>query len=145
MDIKKILCPIDFSDFSQAANEYASTLAESCGASIVYLYVSQPQIPYDAYAYVNIEGDLDADMKILKETKPTVAGVEASYVVEYGMPSDRIVEYANNHDIDLIVIGTHGRTGLKRILMGSVAEAVVRRAECPVLAIKAVTEVPQTN
>lgn len=145
MDINRILCPIDFSDFNQAANEYASMLAKSCGASIVYLYVSQPQIPYDAYAYVNIESDLDADLRILKETKPTIAGVDASHVVEYGMASDRIVEYANHHDIDLIVIGTHGRTGLKRVLMGSVAETVVRKAECPVLAIKTDARIPQTK
>ena len=57
--------------------------------------------------------------------------------------ADRIVEYAANNDVDLIIMGTHGRTGLRRVLMGSVAESVVRHAECPVLALKAASPVSQ--
>ena len=78
----------------------------------------------------------DAEPSRDKYTAPTVEGVEALHEVQSGPPADRIVGYANEHDIDLIVMGTHGRTGLGRLLMGSVAEAVVRQAECPVLALK---------
>ena len=76
------------------------------------------------------------DLARLKSIQPTVEGVQASWQVDFGPPAQRIVEYANENDVDLIVIGTHGHTGLRRVLMGSVAESVVRKAECPVLAIK---------
>ena len=142
MNIKKILCPIDFSDFNKPANEYASMLAKSTGASIVYLHVSLPDVPYGSYAYIDPVQEEKRDRKQLETIKPTVEGVEASYVVESGPPKDRIVEYAIENDIDLIVMGTHGRTGLGRLVMGSVAEAVVRKAECPVLALKSNSPVP---
>ncbi len=142
MDIKRILCPIDFSDFNQAANEYASVLAKSTGASIVYLHVSLPDVSYGTYMYVDMEQQEAEDKKRLEEIKPSIEGIEASYVVEFGSPTDRIVEYAAENDIDLVVMGTHGRTGLRRVIMGSVAEAVVRKAECPVLALKSGSETP---
>jgi universal stress protein A len=142
MNIKKILCPIDFSDFNKSANAYASMLAKSTGAEIVYLHVFLPDVPFGSYAYVDPEQDEKLDLKQLKTIQPTVPGVKVSYVVECGPAKDRIVEYANENDIDLIVMGTHGRTGLGRLLMGSVAEAVVRKAECPVLALKSAVSVP---
>lgn len=144
MNIKQILCPIDFSEFNESANEHASALAKANGARIVYLHVAQPEIPYASYAYINVEDEEKEAMRMLHELKPTVEGVEASYAVEFGVPAEQIVQYANENDIDMIVVGTHGRTGLRRVLMGSVAEAVVRKAECPVLAFKARTNVPAT-
>lgn len=145
MNIKRILCPIDFSDFNQAANEYASLLAQSIGAEIIYLHVSLPDVPYGSYAYIDVAEEEARDQKRLEEIKPTVEGVDVSYVVEFGSPIDKILEHAKEHDVDLIVMGTHGRTGLGRVLMGSVAEAVVRKSECPVLAIKSSSKIPQTN
>jgi universal stress protein A len=142
MNIKKILCPIDFSDFNKAANAYASLLAKSMGAEIVYLHVYLPDVPFGSYAYVDPEQEEKLDLKQLKKIQPTEKGVKASHVVECGPPTDRIVEYANENEIDLIVMGTHGRTGLGRLLMGSVAEAVVRKADCPVLALKSTVSVP---
>ena len=76
------------------------------------------------------------DLARLKKIQPTEEGVAASWEIDFGPPAKRIVEFANSNDVDLIVIGTHGRSGLGRVLMGSVAEAVVRKAKCPVLAIK---------
>jgi universal stress protein A len=142
MVIKKILCPIDFSDYNKSANAYASMLAKSMGAEMVYLHVCLPDVPFGSYAYVDPEQEEKLDLKQLKTIQPTVEGVKVSHVVEYGLPTDRIVEYANANDIDLIVMGTHGRTGLGRLLMGSVAEAVVRKAECPVLALKSTVSIP---
>jgi nucleotide-binding universal stress UspA family protein len=85
------------------------------------------------------------ERKRLEEIKPTVEGVQASYEVEFGSPASMIVEFAQEHNVDLIVMGTHGRTGWRRIAMGSVAESVVRNVDCPVLAIKSETKVPQTS
>ena len=145
MKIDRILCPIDHSEFNQVANEYASTLAEATGARIVYLHVSTPDVPYGAHAYFDPETEEQQELQRLREFKPTKPNVEASYVIEFGSPIDRIVEYANENKIDLIVMATHGRTGILRVVMGSVAEAIIRKAECPVLALKAGTRVLQSN
>ncbi len=145
MKLKNILCPIDFSEFNYAANEYASVLAKSTGAKITYLFSDMPDVPFATYAHLDLEQEESKILKRLREIKPTVEGIEAVYVAEFGPPADRIVEFAAQHSIDLIVMGTHGRTGVKRILMGSVAEAVVRRAACPVLAIKAESKILQRS
>ena len=145
MNIQRILCPIDFSDFNQSANEYASMLAQSTGAKVVYLHVSLPEVLYGTNVHTDLEKEEQHELRRLQEIKPTHPDVEASYVVKFGLPSDRIVEYAVENEVDLIVMGTHGRTGLRRALMGSIAEAVVRKADCPVLAIKAGTQVLQGN
>jgi universal stress protein A len=136
MDIQRILCPIDFSEFNQIANRHASILAKSTGARIIYLHVCLPDAYRTPAELVDQKEEEEALRKQLKTYQPTEAGVEASWVLEYGIPAERIIHYANENDIDLVVIGTHGRTGILRVLMGSVAETVVRQAECPVLAIK---------
>ena len=142
MNIKRILCPIDFSEFNEVTNQYASVLASASGAEIVYLHVSIPDIPYGTTVYVDLEQDEERCRKQLQTINPTIEGIPATYVVEFGTPANQIVTYAKENDIDLIVMGTHGRTGFRRALMGSVAEVVVRKAECPVLALKSGTEVP---
>ena len=137
MKIKNILCPIDFSKFNIAANKYASMLAKSSGARIIYLHAYVPEIYAKPPEYFDSDKETRRLARKLEEfVKPVGGGVAASYVIEFGLPADRIVHYANNGDVDLIVMGTHGRTGLLRVLMGSVAEAVVRNARCPVLALK---------
>ena len=142
MNIKRILCPIDFSEFNEVTNQYASVLASASGAEIVYLHVSIPDIPYGTTVYVDLEQDEERCRKQLQTINPTVEGVPAMHVVEFGTPANQIVTYAKENEIDLIVMGTHGRTGFQRALMGSVAEVVVRKAECPVLALKSGTKVP---
>lgn len=117
-------------------------LAKSTGARIIYLHTYLPEVLYGSPALFDAEKEERQLLrKMEEEFQPTVKGVSASFAVEFGTPADRIIHYAKEYDVDLIVIGTHGRTGLKRIVMGSVAEAVVRRAECPVLAIKTETKV----
>ncbi len=135
MNIKKILCPIDFSEPNQTANDYACLLASATKAEIVYLNVALGNFANNMYVDREQE-EIDA-LKQLKEIKPTQAGIEFSHVVQIGMPAETIIEYARDNQIDLIVMATHGRTGLSRAIMGSIAESVVRKAECPVLAIKA--------
>lgn len=144
MNLKRILCPIDFSVYNEAANAYASTLAASTGAEMIYLHSWLPDVYETPPAFFDSEKEIKRVTAKMKEfIKPTFGKVEASWEVAIGSASDQIVEYAKENNIDLIVIGTHGRTGVKRFVMGSVAEAVVRKAECPVLAIKSQYKVPQ--
>jgi nucleotide-binding universal stress UspA family protein len=145
MHLKKILCPFDFSSFSEAANEYASILAQSTGAEIIYLHVALPDVTFSSYAYVDLQKEAEGDRKRLEAIKPTVDGIKASYEIAFGTPSTTIAEFADEHSVDLVVMGTHGRTGWRRVTMGSVAEAVIRNTNCPVLAIKSETKVPQTS
>jgi nucleotide-binding universal stress UspA family protein len=138
MKMNRILCPIDFSAHSDAALAYASTLAKEASAKLLLVYVDDSQVPYDAgfAGYVPPPDETELIEKQLTETVPTAPGVECEHHLLFGYPADAIVEFAKTHQVDLIVMGTHGRTGVARLLMGSVAEAVVRRAECPVLILK---------
>ena len=144
MNIQTILCPVDFSEYNLAANKYASTLARSTGGRIIYIHAFLPD-PYETPPVYFDAAKTEQELGEKREQfiKPVDSGIAVSYVVEFGLPTERIVHYANENDVDLIVVGTHGRTGLRRVLMGSVAEAVVRNANCPVLAIKAEASVPQ--
>ena len=145
MNIQRILCPVDFSKSNSSANQFASMLAESSGAQIIYFHTYLPPVVHGNPAIYDSETEEKRLLKELEQDfKPTIDGVTASYAVEFGPPSDRIVEYSKENEIDLIIIGTHGRTGIRRVVMGSIAESVVRRAECPVLAIKADSQVLET-
>ncbi len=136
MNVERILCPIDFSAGSEAALAYASTLAKESGAELHLVYVYEETIAYTEGlgSYVP-PADLEPDKERLKNTRPTT-DVPCRHEFIIGHPADALVDYATNNHIDLIVMGTHGRTGLSRLLMGSVAEAIVRRAPCPVLTMK---------
>jgi universal stress protein A len=138
MNAKRILCPLDFSENSQFALGYASSLAMEAGAKLFLVHVDDSQVPYDAgfAAYVATPNNTEILLERLREVRPTRAEVETQHELLIGHPADAIVDFAKNHDIDLIVMGTHGRTGLARFVMGSIAEAVVRRADCPVLTVK---------
>lgn len=137
MNAKRILCPVDFSAFSDSAVGYASTLAQEAGAKLYLVHVDESQVPYDAgYAGYIPQLDPEAIKEKLAEVQPTLAGIETEHVMLSGRAADALVDFANDHDIDLIVMGTHGRTGVARLVMGSIAEAVVRHAACPVLTVK---------
>ena len=146
MNIKRLLCPIDFSEFNRSANEYASMLAKSTGAKIVYFHAYLPDVYETPPAYFDAEKETSRLLKKLKEfIQPAHEDIDAQYVVEPGTATSAIVQYAAENNVDLIVMSTHGRTGFSRLIMGSVAEAVVRKADCPVLALKAAAEVLQQN
>jgi universal stress protein A len=136
MKIKRILCPIDFSEFSMTANHYASLLAKATGAEIIYLHSIDSNLPYVGFCNLDASKDHPEELRSLQEVHPTSENIKCSYVLCQGGAADAILDYARNEDVDLIVMGTHGRTGMHRVLMGSVAEAVVRHARCSVLTSK---------
>jgi nucleotide-binding universal stress UspA family protein len=141
--IRKILVPTDFSDCSADAERYGRGLAEAFGASLHLLHVVQDPYtqPWAAEAFPAPLGDLlaqweeQARRRIL-EGLPEAARANATVVTQIGSPFLEIVRYAQEQQIDLIVIGTHGRGPIGHMLLGSVAEKVVRKAPCPVLTVR---------
>jgi nucleotide-binding universal stress UspA family protein len=130
--IKKILYPTDFSSYSNQAYFHAVSLAEKHGASLTILYVYSP-----ISATEGRSGDDRAHWRSqLEQIRPVDPTIPISHVFLEGDPAAEIVQYAIDASIDLIVMGTHGRTGLERLLMGSVAEKVMREAPCSVLVVK---------
>jgi nucleotide-binding universal stress UspA family protein len=134
MNAKKILFPTDFSEASDAAFRHAVSLAHDTGATLVIAHVEEPPMPYGE-AVMSLPERYDEELKQRLE-----AVVEPSVPCEHhlliGDPAAEIVRLAEAEHVDLIVMGTHGRTGLSRLIMGSVAEAVVRRAPCAVYTVK---------
>jgi nucleotide-binding universal stress UspA family protein len=125
--IRRILYPTDFSSYSNQAYFHAVALAENHGAQLTILYVYQ-------------DSGSDADraywQEQLEQIRPLDPGIVVRHVFLQGDPAVEIVRYARDSAADLIVMGTHGRTGLERLLMGSVAEKVMRDAPCSVLVVK---------
>lgn len=138
MQAKKILFPTDFSTLSDAALRHATVLAHDMGAKLVIVHVEEPPAAYGAgEMYYGIpDPDTPAIAKMLESVVPTDPKVPYEHRMVTGDPASEIVTLATEEGVDLIVMGTHGRTGLGRLLMGSVAEAVVRRAPCPVFTFK---------
>jgi len=145
MNAKKILFPTDFSDAGQAALEYASALASEARAALYIAHVDELPDAFvpgfgagpDGYGYVPDPNNIRKEVRErLSQVTPAVRGVACEHRYLRGNPADEILQFADSEGIDLIVMGTHGRTGVSRLLMGSVAEAVVRRARCPVLTVK---------
>ena len=144
MTVTKILVPIDFSEHSEAALEHAIEIAKAFGAECVLHHVVEAALYPVAYGMapvssVNFEEDAKNNAQEAMQPlldKISAAGVKASSFIETGMASLRICETAQRDGFDLIVIATHGLTGLAHLLMGSTAERVVRHASCPVLSVK---------
>ena len=145
MNAKNILCPYDYSENSRVALSYASALARESSATVHLLHVTQPVTPTDTGfgGYAPAPIDLEALQQELEKIKPLGEELECEREVQIGAAAASIVEYAKEHEIDIIVMGTHGRTGLTRLLMGSVAESVVRGAGCPVITVKQPAEATQ--
>ena len=138
MNIKKILVPIDFSTQSATALGFAESLAADRGATLLITHVREQP---DIYAETGFGGyplpqDEAETRRALSDMRPINSEVSYCHQLLTGYPADELAEYARRESVDLIVMGTHGRTGLSRLLMGSVAEAVVRHSPCPVLTIK---------
>ena len=144
MEIRQILAPTDFSEFSKQAIESAFALAQTFGAKLLLLHVVElPAYPVEGFVPSTMGTTLIDDLQrqasldlaqVLRE--PPNATVEVSRQVDVGIPYRTIVEVAEAVKADLIVMATHGRTGLSHLVMGSVAERVVRTAPCPVLTIR---------
>jgi len=132
---KTIVFPTDFSTASDAALEHAAALAKSLNGSLLIVHVEEPPLAYGGgELYYGIpEPDSERILKMLEDVKPRDASVPFTHRLTMGDPAGEIVRIAGDERAEMIVLGTHGRTGVTRLLMGSVAEAVVRRAPCPVL------------
>jgi universal stress protein A len=144
MNDKTILCPTDFSTLADAALEHATSLALSLHARLLIMHVEQTPPTY-AGGYFSVPEPDDSDLwSMLAELRPSDPTVRYEHVLVKGSPAVEILQLAEECGAEMIVMGTHGRTGLARLLMGSVAEAVVRRAKCPVLTIKSPQLVPQS-
>lgn len=137
MSFKKILCPIDFSRCSEAGLIHASHLAKATGSLLYLLHVSEvsPAYTEGLGGYTDIDSDIHLDSERLKAIFPPDSSVRFEHHHRVGVPATEIVRFAKRYEVDLIVMGTHGRSGLTRLLMGSVAEAVVRNASVPVLSL----------
>lgn len=140
---KKILCPLDFSEFTDEIVNYAVNIAGKYGAELHFLHIV-PNLnyftPYESFLTPenliaiekNIEAEVDKDFeKIIKKVDMPV-----KKIVKNGAPFVEIIDYVKAESIDLVIMGTHGRSGIEHILIGSVAEKVVRKSPCPVLTIR---------
>ena len=143
MKLKTIVFPCDFSSKGNEALEYATTLARESGARLLIVHVQEPPIAYaeGAFYYGIPDPDPDALRGMLQQVKPHDASVTCEHRFVQGDPASQIVELATKEQADLIVMSSHGRTGLGRLIMGSVAESVLRQAACPVLVVKPNTQV----
>jgi universal stress protein A len=150
MTINHILVPVDFSSYADHALAYALALAKTLQARLTLLHVIEP-LPLSRdvttafpEAYLN-ELESTAQHKLEQVlTQVQDAGLHATTAIAHGVPFQGIVDTARQQHVDLIVMGTHGRTGLRHVLVGSVAEKVVRLAPCPVLVTRGTTEAPET-
>lgn len=139
LPIRTVLHPTDFSEASRPAFELACALARDYKAKLVLLHVTPPTRVYapDGIAVpFPPEGEYDAQVQLAR-LRPEDPMVEVDHHVVGGEPADEILKAAATLHADTIVLGTHGNTGLTRLLVGSVAEHVVRKAPCPVLTVRA--------
>ncbi|MBS3763689.1 MAG: universal stress protein [Candidatus Brocadiia bacterium] len=144
IDIKKILCPVDFSDGSNLALRYAIAFAQAYHAEVEIMHVVEmPFLPsYSTEGLPDFSLPIEQIQELCEERLSKLAdkfdadGALVQRKVTLGSPFVEIIQEAKNGEFDLVVIGTHGETGLKHVLIGSTAEKVVRKAPCPVLSVK---------
>jgi len=138
MNVNKILFPSDFSHTGDAALALATILARDTGATLLIVHVEEPPVAYGGgELYYGIPNPATEDLqRMLDEVKPTDPDIPCEHHLITGDPAAALVQFAEEQNVDVIVMGTHGRTGLSRLLMGSVAESIVGRAKCPVLTLR---------
>jgi nucleotide-binding universal stress UspA family protein len=142
--VQKILFPTDFSEASQVAVPYVRKMCEVFGASLHVIHVIEPVLQPADFAWVTInypemqqkrEAALrDGLTKLMRDTE--LENPRTTTALVQGNAAHEIARYAKDHSIDMIVMATHGHTGLTHLLLGSTAERVVRQAPCPVLTVK---------
>ncbi len=133
---KRVLVPVDFSELGFAAWELAKELRRRLGCELEALHVyERPLIaePSPTYGCLPLSGE--EEKRLCERLAPRLGHGERAFVAE-GLPADEILAHARDADVDLVVMGTHGRTGLSRLLFGSVAEAVMRRSPVPILTVR---------
>ena len=138
-EIHKIIVPIDFLEHTDQLVEYAGYIAKRFDARLHFIHAVEPVQSYTGYEYPSF-GTVDEEMAIRAENmmqefrdknRNTIPLSEGNVI--RGDIVDSIIEYAEEHNADLIVIGTHGRKGLSKMWLGSVAERVIKKAPCPTL------------
>lgn len=144
IELKRICVCSDFSNHAERAFEYGVTFARQFAAELHFVHVIEdiiPTVPEPGIAMLPSEeimaslrnASTEAMTKFLADRQ--AEGIKVVQVVREGVPFREVVAYAQEMEIDLIIVGTHGRTGLSHLLLGSVAERVVRSAPCPVLTV----------
>jgi len=141
--INNILVPVDFSDYSKNALKYAAQFANEFNAKLFLVYVVEPIIYPTDFSMGQIaipSADINLHARAEDELKKLTVNIESNVPIELiiktGKPFFEIIETAKEKDIDLIIIATHGHTGVEHLLFGSTAEKVVRKAPCPVLTVR---------
>lgn len=134
----KILFPTDFSHCSDMALQYAAEVARAREGKLLIVHAEEPPPVYGGGEwYYGVPEPMRAQLlEMLHKIKPDDTSVPCEYHLLSGSPASAVVAFAKKEDVDLIVMGTHGRTGFLRMLMGSVAEEIVRKAPCPILTIR---------
>ncbi len=143
LEIKKILVPIDFSDYSLKALSYAIDFAQLTNAELFIVYVIEPIIYPTDFTLGEVVPTFESTIEVnfseqLKKLAEEQIGDKLKYnlITKEGRPFLEIINAAKETDADLIIIATHGHTGMEHILFGSTAEKVVRKAPCPVLSLR---------
>ncbi len=143
--LKKILFPTDFSETSEEATKYAVSFARDCKAKLYALHVVNEKVFTEGLNLPRVVSVEELEKEMTLEAKKRLqtlvpeeerAGLDWEPVIRQGEPFLEIIRFAKENDIDLIVIGTHGRSGFEHIIFGSTAEKVVRKAPCPVLSVR---------
>ncbi|MCX5804612.1 MAG: universal stress protein [Proteobacteria bacterium] len=145
---KKIVCPVDFSEFTDGIIKYAVSLAKKYDAEL-HLFHVIPNLnyftPYESFLtpenLVLIEKNIEKEVE--KDFEKIIKGIDITVkkVIKTGVTFVEIIDYIKEENIDLVVMGTHGRSGIEHILIGSVAEKILRKSPCPVLTIRPKTKV----
>ncbi len=141
ISLKKILVPTDFSEHSDKAILYGSELARKFGAELHLLHaIEVTPLMYGECGYVAPETEAEIEDAATRQLEKLMADATRDLTVirkiEHGHPFVETIRYAKENDIGLIVLGTHGRGAIAHMLLGSVAEKVVRKAPCPVLTVR---------
>jgi len=144
--LRRILLPTDFSGCANYALPYAAAIARATKATIICVHVVETVVPAVGYSGLaeplpladiseQLEDSAEREMPKLTECDECT-GLDLEEVIVHGDPAAEIVRVAAEREVDLIVVSSHGRTGLGRIIFGSTAEAIVRHAACPVIVVK---------
>ncbi|KZW97674.1 universal stress protein [Aeromonas veronii] len=139
--IKTLLCPVDFSQMSRAVLDYAVFMAQSHQAQLKLIHVVDQLHGFDSYKILHmtaIEITHEMERQARTQLKELVATlpIPATFDIRFGRAADEIVIQAKEDEVEMIVMGSHGRSGISHLLVGSVAESVVRHAPCPVLVVR---------
>ncbi|QFI53825.1 universal stress protein [Aeromonas simiae] len=141
MSIQSILCPVDFSPMSKPVLDYAVSMAQTHNASLRLVHVVDQLQGFDSYKILHMTA-AEITFQLEQQAKAHLTELAASLPVPttfeicFGRAPDEITALAAKEKCDLVVMGSHGRTGIAHLLVGSVAEAVVRHSPCPVLIVR---------